>query len=123
VTGLALSTLGTLAVLGQADGRTTPTRADVQAAYLEFVNIGCGPSGDDCHHPSSTAVRRVRCAAPVDNRARCRFEERTVSFYDRDSRWRRAEFDFVYNAARGRWTMDCRTEATQSASLSIIRCN
>jgi hypothetical protein len=123
VTGLALASLGILAVVGQVDGRAAPGRADVEAAYLEFLNIGCGESGDDCHHPLSTAIRRVRCTPGGDNRSRCRFEQRTQGFYVRRPRWQRAEFDFVYDGARARWAMDCRTESTQAAGVSVIRCN
>ncbi len=123
MTGLALVTFGAVAVFGQIDGQAAPNRAEVQAARLEILNAGCGANWDDCHHPSSVAVRAVRCTPQADNRARCRFEERVENFHDRQPRWRRAQFEFVYDTARGRWAMDCRTESTQTPDVNIIRCN
>lgn len=120
MTGLALSALGVLAVLGPAGGQATPNRAQVQAAMLEFLNAGCGP---ECNHPFFAAVRNVRCTPQAGNRARCRFEERVEHFYERHPRWRRAEKTFVHDAARGRWTMDCRMEAAEGPIVQIVRCN
>lgn len=122
MTGVALAMLGVVAALGQAEGRATPNSAAVQEARMEQLNGSCGDP-DICNHPSYAYVRRVNCTPRAANRARCRFEERIEQFYVRHPRWQRAEYDFVYGAARSRWAMDCRAEAAQSPSVSIIRCN
>lgn len=115
---------GTLMLGGVAranpQGQGTPSAAEVQAARQEY--LGC-TTGDHCHHPMISNVRRVNCRPEAGNRARCRFQERIDFWTIRHPRWQRTEAIFVRDSASARWQMDCRTQSEPNSPVQIIRCN
>jgi hypothetical protein len=88
--------------------RAIPNPAQVRDAVGYALNSLCdgGVESDTCvSHPSSVAVRGVRCAAGGPAMANCRYERRVRST-GRRPRWSPAETRFAYDGARRAWSVD-----------------